>query len=224
MPLENSLMLDFKLYAITDRWLVTDLKAFAANAARHGLRALRMREGDLDPGTSMEMALDLRNAMRGQKFFVSTPDDAPDAAGIAAAFAGIVFANGFHVPERGIGSEWTPERVRGPFQDMLCGVSVHSLDAAQRAEAWGADFLTFGNVFDTPSKRAMGFEPQGLGKLKKVVNAVKLPVFAIGGITPAGARLCLDEGAWGVAVIRDLLVAPDLGERIEQYREVLGTL
>ena len=217
-------MLDFKLYAITDRWLAKNLMSFASEAAGFGLRALRMRERDLGSHAAMKLALDLRDRMRGKKFFVSSGEAARDAAGIAAGFAGIVFANGFHVPERGIGSDWTPERVRGPFPGMLCGVSVHSLEAAQRAEAWGADFLTFGAVFEAPSKRAMGFEPQGLANLKQVVNAVGIPVFAIGGVTPAGARLCVDQGAWGVAVIRDLLVTPDLGARLAEYREVLGTL
>ncbi len=217
-------MLDFKLYAVTDRWLVSDLRQYASEAVKHGLRALRMREGDLEPGSSMRLALELQTVMRGNRFFVSAGDYVPDPAGQAAGFAGIVFANGYHVPERGIGSEWTPTRIRGSFPGMQCGVSVHSLDAAQRAEAWGADFLTFGAVFETPSKRAMGFEPQGIKKLREVVDSVKIPVFAIGGVTPAAASQCMEEGAWGVAVVRDLILAPNLGERMAEYREVLGSL
>ncbi len=217
-------MLDFKLYAITDRWLAGDLNKFAADASRHGLRALRMRERDLDPSRLMTLALVLRDAMGGKKLFLSAPDGAKDAAGVTAGFAGTVFADGIHIPERGIGSETTPRKISGAFPGMLCGASVHSVDAARRAEAWGAHFLTFGAVFETPSKRALGFQPQGLEKLKEVVKAVNVPVFAIGGITPAGAKRCIEQGAWGVAAVRDLILAPNLGERIAEYREVLGSL
>ncbi|HEX5316641.1 MAG TPA: thiamine phosphate synthase, partial [Candidatus Kapabacteria bacterium] len=217
-------MLDFKLYAITDRWLTMDLKQYAAEAARHGVRAIRMREADMEPEATFRLATDLRKATPTSKLFLSTPDIADKTAGATAGFAAIVQADGVHFPERVIGNEWTPARLTVSFPGLLFGVSIHSVEAAQRAETWGADFLTFGAVFETPSKRAMGFEPQGLIKLKEVVNAVKVPVFAIGGITPSGARLCLEQGAWGVAVVRDLILAADLGERIAQYQEILGSL
>ncbi|MFI5202524.1 MAG: thiamine phosphate synthase [Candidatus Kapaibacterium sp.] len=217
-------MLDFKLYAITDRWLVSDLKQFAAEAAKHGLRALRMRETDMEPRPSLQLAVELRAAIPQSKLFLSVPDLATKPTRVAGGFAATVGADGIHVSEHVLDNEWTPDRLRDALGSILWGASVHSVEAAVKAEAWGADFLTFGPVYETPSKRAMGFEPQGLEKLKEVVNAVKVPVFGIGGITPKGARLCLDQGAWGVAVIRDLLVAPDLGERIAEYRDVLGTL
>jgi thiamine-phosphate pyrophosphorylase len=217
-------MVDFKLYAITDRWLARDVTQFAEEAARQGLRALRMREPDLEPQASLKLALELRDAMHNSKLFLSTPDQAKEPTRVAGGFAATVGADGIHVPERALENEWTPDRLRDALGTMLWGASVHSVEAAVKAETWGADFLTFGPIYETPSKRAMGFEPQGLGNLKAVVNAVKLPIFAIGGITPAGARMCLDQGAWGVATIRDLLVAPSLQERLEQYREILGTL
>jgi thiamine-phosphate pyrophosphorylase len=217
-------MVDFKLYAITDRWLARDLKQFAEEVARHGLRALRMRETDMEPRASLTLAQELRAAIPKVKLFLSVPDMAKEPTRIAGGFAATVHADGIHVPERVLEHEWTPDRLRDALGNILWGASVHSVEASVKAEAWGADFLTFGPVYETPSKRAMGFEPQGLGKLKEVVKAVKLPIFAIGGITPAGARACIDQGAWGVATIRDLLVAPNLQERLAHYREVLGTL
>jgi thiamine-phosphate pyrophosphorylase len=217
-------MLDFKLYAITDRWLTKDLNQFASEAVLHGLRALRMREPGLSPQDSFRLAMGLRNAIPKSKLFLSPSDGAVEVAGALGGFAAVVGANGIHLPERAIGNKWSPEKLRIPLEGLLCGVSVHSTESAEKAEAWGADFLTFGPVYATPSKQALGFGPQGMEKLAEVVKKVKIPVFAIGGITPAGTRACLDQGALGVAVVSDLLVAPNLGERLDEYREILGNL
>ena len=86
--------------------------------------------------------------------------------------------------------------------DFLIGVSTHSLDEARAAHDAGADFVVFGPVFETESKRAYG-EPQGLEKLRDVTRALgEFPVLAIGGITLDNVGACFDAGARGVAAIR----------------------
>src|SRR5262249_57089967 len=64
----------------------------------------------------------------------------------------------------------------------LIGASVHSVAEAQAATE--ADFLVYGPVYDTPSKRRYG-PPQGLTALAELAAATALPVIAIGGITAA---------------------------------------
>jgi thiamine-phosphate pyrophosphorylase len=87
-------------------------------------------------------------------------------------------------------------------KDFLIGVSTHSLETALDARADGADFIVFGPVFDTESKRAFG-EPQGLEKLREVTTALKgFPVLAIGGINRENAGYCFRAGASGIAAIR----------------------
>ncbi len=217
-------MVNFSLYAITDRWINPDLKQFAIQAARCGVRALRIREKDLDRVSSFRLANELRAALPKQKLFLSAPEEADEMVGTAAGFAAVVGANGIHLPEHAIGDQWSPNRLKAAMNDLLCGVSVHSVESARKAERWGADFLTFGPVYATPSKEALGFGPQGLKKLSEVVKTVNIPVLAIGGITPARAKECVDQGAWGVAAVRDLLTAPNLKERIAEYKDVLGVL
>ena len=86
--------------------------------------------------------------------------------------------------------------------DFLIGVSTHSLETALNARAEGADFIVFGPVFDTESKRAFG-EPQGLDKLREVTKALEgFPVIAIGGINRENADECFRAGASGIAAIR----------------------
>lgn len=85
--------------------------------------------------------------------------------------------------------------------DFLIGVSCHSLVAVERAEWAGADYVFFGPIFDTPSKRNFG-APQGLARLGAICSAVKIPVIAIGGITATNAADCVQAGARGIAAIR----------------------
>jgi|SRR5687768_10675580 len=86
-------------------------------------------------------------------------------------------------------------------KDFLIGVSTHSLEEALQARADGVDFVLFGPVFETESKRAYG-APQGLDKLREVTNALPgFPVMAIGGINLQNAAECLHAGASGIAAI-----------------------
>ena len=86
--------------------------------------------------------------------------------------------------------------------EFLIGVSTHSLDEARAASAAGADFVVFGPVFETESKRVYG-RPQGLDKLAEVTRELgEFPVVAIGGITLENAGDCFRAGASGVAAIR----------------------
>lgn len=85
--------------------------------------------------------------------------------------------------------------------EFLIGVSTHSLEEAQAARARGADFVVFGPVFETESKRAFG-PPQGVDKLRDVTRELNgFPVLAIGGITLDNIPACFDAGARGVAGI-----------------------
>ena len=85
--------------------------------------------------------------------------------------------------------------------EFLIGASTHSREEAQAARDGGADFVVFGPVFETESKRAFG-PPQGLEKLRDVARALdEFPVLAIGGITLENIPACLSAGARGVAGI-----------------------
>jgi thiamine-phosphate pyrophosphorylase len=103
-------------------------------------------------------------------------------------------------------------------KEYLIGVSTHSLDEARAARAAGADFIVFGPVFETESKRAYG-EPQGLNKLAEVTRALgEFPVLAIGGITLANVVECFQAGASGVAAISMLNDAEKLSATVETIR------
>ena len=79
------------------------------------------------------------------------------------------------------------------------GVSCHSVDDALEAERLGAAYITFGHVFATDCKK--GLEPRGVEALKKVCEAVKIPLYAIGGINCENIGLLFENGACGACVM-----------------------
>jgi thiamine-phosphate pyrophosphorylase len=99
--------------------------------------------------------------------------------------------------------------------DFLLGVSCHSLEAAQKAQAAGAHYIFFGPIFATPSKAAFG-APQGLERLEQVCRAVAIPVIAIGGVTLENAVSCISAGASGIAAIRLFQEARDIPQLISR--------
>jgi thiamine-phosphate pyrophosphorylase len=92
--------------------------------------------------------------------------------------------------------------------EFLIGVSTHSLEEANLACRDGADFVVFGPVFDTASKRQFG-DPLGPSSLAQVSSALTpFPVLALGGVTTGNAAECIRAGARGIAAIR-MLELPD---------------
>ncbi len=104
---------------------------------------------------------------------------------------------GVHLPEQSV----LDPRMRSLLSDknMRLGRSVHSVAAAHRGAMEGVDYLFFGHIY--PSNSKPGLPPQGLEKLEQVVQAVDIPVFAIGGITLERIQEVKKTGCAGVAVI-----------------------
>jgi thiamine-phosphate pyrophosphorylase len=118
-----------------------------------------------------------------------------DYADIALA----VDADGVH-----LGQDDLPLReARRIMGDKIIGISTHSVVEALEAERDGADYIGFGSVFPSTTK-AVG-APKGLEWLKTVINAVTIPVVAIGGIKPDNVLSVFETGCDGVAVSSGLL-------------------
>ena len=103
----------------------------------------------------------------------------------------------------------------------LVGRSVHGAAEARRVESdGGCDYLLFGTVFPTGSKPA-GHPVAGVDALAAVCRAVKLPVFAIGGIHPRNADRAMAAGAAGVAAMALFAEAPDPAAAARELRHSL---
>ncbi|HLW81251.1 MAG TPA: thiamine phosphate synthase [Candidatus Acidoferrales bacterium] len=104
--------------------------------------------------------------------------------------------------------------------DFMAGVSCHELSEAIAAENAGANYIFFGPIFETPSKKAFG-PPQGTMRLAEICSRVHIPVLGIGGITQGNASSCLRAGAAGIAAIRmfqETQASSDLAETVSRLR------
>ena len=99
---------------------------------------------------------------------------------------------------------------------LLLGRSIHDVDGARNAAELGADYLLAGNVFATASHP--GAEGRGLDWLAKIVETVSIPVIAIGGITSERVAEVISTVAHGVAVGREILLAPNPQQAAEDLR------
>jgi len=189
----------FRLYLVTDRAGTNGrpLLSVIEQALHGGVDAVQLRERDLPTKELLELAHHVRDLCRrhNARLLVNDRIDVALAVG----------ADGVHLPA----SSFLPadaRRLLGP--QALIGVSTHRSEDIGAAAAGGADFVVFGPVFDTPSKRPFG-APLGLDALAAATQAVALPVLAIGGITAARVDAVRHCGACGVAVISAIGAADD---------------
>ncbi len=193
-------LIDFNLYLITDRHQVapdhTLLSAVDA-ALQGGVKAVQLREKDLSAAELLPLARELRVLTRhhGALLLIN------DRIDIALA----VQADGVHLGGHSLPADIARELV-GP--DLLIGISTHTHDEIRIAEQQGADFVTFGPVYATPSKAAFGL-PQGLHALSEACRVSGLPVFALGGITSSRLPEARQAGASGIALISAILARSD---------------
>lgn len=193
---------DFRLYLITDRRQTRgrQLEEVIEEALKAGVKAVQIREKDMKTRELLSLSLRMKRLTEkyGAKLFVNDRLDIALASG----------ADGVHLGQRSI----PPHAVRKACGGkILIGVSTHSAEEALKAQAGGADFITFGPVFKTPSKLSYG-EPVGTNRLGEAAGRTSIPVFAIGGIKAGNAPEALMAGAKGIALISAITASPDVGD------------
>lgn len=190
-------MINFRLYFVTDRHQTAGrpLPDVVRAALDGGVRAVQLREKDLEAGELYRLAARLREltARYAARLLIN------DRLDVALA----VEADGVHLGQMSFPVR-AARQLLGP--DTLIGVSTHT--PAEIVAAEGADFVIFGPVYFTPSKATYG-KPQGLERLRQAVRSSPVPVFAIGGIHTGRIAAVRAAGARGIALISALSGAPD---------------
>lgn len=205
-------MIDFDLYLITDRKQArnSNLAAVLEGALRGGVKAVQLREKDLSARAMYETALWMRELTFrfGARLLINDRIDIALAAD----------ADGVH-----LGGESIPVPAARKLigKGKLIGVSCHDRADALAAQDDGADFITFGPVYYTPSKARYG-DPVGIEALRETAGLLGIPVFALGGIKKENARDAIVAGAHGIALISAIVAADNPEKEASAFSALLS--
>ncbi len=201
------------LYAIVDNTLTPHLShpELAEKVLQGGARIIQLRvkpPAPLSHRKLLETAKVIRKLTRQHESSLIINDRADIA--LAAE------ADGLH-----LGQDDLPlseaRRILG--ENKVIGISTHSLEEAERAWKEGADYLGFGPVFTTETK-GESLSPRGAESLKQVVDAIDLPIIAIGGINEKNIEEVIQAGATGAAIISSITTAEDITEKTRLFVEL----
>jgi thiamine-phosphate pyrophosphorylase len=131
--------------------------------------------------------------------------------------ARLVQAEGVHVGQDDLSIAAVRE-IAG--SNCVIGKSTHSVDQAIRAFSEGADYIGFGPIFATPTKP--DYQPIGLEEVQRVHEAVRIPIFCIGGITLDNLPEVMEAGARRVVIVSGLLQAEDIVAYGRSAKELLN--
>lgn len=165
-----------------------------------------LREKDLPVKEYSELARKIRDICRsaGASLIVHSHPEVARELGIPA----------LHMPLDALGKMSSEERKEF---DVL-GASCHSVEDVLRAKAFGCDYVTAGHVYATDCKP--GLPPRGADFLAEVCGpAAPMPVFALGGLTPARAPEVRRAGAAGFAMMSSAMDAENPAELFRKYWE-----
>ena len=200
------------LYAITPEMTDTDaLLDKVKSAIEGGARLVQYRTKSEDVALRHEQASELLLLCRAFHVPLIINDD--------VRLAALVDADGVHVGEDD--ASLKEARINlGP--DKIIGVSCYQdLARAKQFQAEGADYVAFGSFY--PSATKPGARPCPIGLLTEAKQVLRVPVVAIGGITPENAVALVAAGADAVAVITALFDAPDIAATAAHFDSLFQT-
>jgi thiamine-phosphate pyrophosphorylase len=200
-----------RLYGILDLGYVEilDCATMAETMIAGGVDLIQFRAKELGSAQIAELAADLHRltAERGVPLIIN---DHPEVARVVAA-------EGVH-----LGQDDMPivEARQIAGANCMVGKSTHSVDQAIRAFSEGADYIGFGPIFATPTKP--DYPPVGLEEIRKVHDAVRIPIFCIGGIKLENLPEVIEAGARRVVIVSGLLQAPNPAEYARAAKALLN--
>lgn len=174
------------------------------NAVAAGVEVVQYRRKDASTSALFAEADVLRKLCRRTLFIVN------DRVDIALA----VEADGVH-----LGQEDLPLQAARKLlgKEKIIGLTVHSVEKAQQAEAAGADYLGVSPIYPTRTKLDAG-RPAGIQLIRQIKAVVKIPLVAIGGISLANASEVVQAGADVVCAISAVVSREDVQAEIGRFQ------
>jgi thiamine-phosphate pyrophosphorylase len=188
------------LYGICDLGYLTRDKAVPVSRLllQGGAGILQLRAKGHDPANLIDLALELKDLC--VEFAV--PFIVNDHLQLALDSQ----AHGLHLGQDDGSLAPAREQLK---EGVLLGRSTHSLEQARLALAEGADYIGFGPLFPTPTKKGRpGIGMADISRMEAEVGT-KIPAFCIGGIKPGNLEAVMESGARRVVIVSHLLTSPD---------------
>jgi thiamine-phosphate pyrophosphorylase len=206
----NSRLNETRLYVLVDsRPSEAEFNRLIESLVAAGVDAIQLRDKQLDDRTLLSRARRLRDLTAGtESLFIM--NDRPDLAVLSRA-------DGIHVGQEELSVKDT-RTIVGP--KMLIGVSTHSVEQARQAVLDGANYIGIGPTFPSDTKFFEKFI--GVELLKQVAAEIRLPAFAIGGITRENLPRVIEAGIRRVAVSGAVVNAADIQTAVRELRELLS--
>lgn len=201
-----------KLYLVTDPVLHRGrgVAATCEEALKAGVRFVQLRDKNASTRSLYDSALTLRNmCTEYSSCFVVN-----DRIDVAMA----VKADGVHLGQSDMPAD-IARSIMGP--KAIIGVSVRTLEEAEKAKADGADYIAANLVFSTETKKDIK-EPLGLEMVSILSRASSLPMIAIGGINPENTALVINAGCTGVAVVTAIMNADSPSREVDNFLSVIN--
>ena len=201
------------LYGVTDRsWLMGDtLYHQVEQALKGGATFVQLREKELDPEAFLQEAKEIKALCASYH----VPFVINDNVDIALA----IDADGVHVGQ----SDMEAGNVRQKLgKDKIIGVSAGTVEQALLAQKHGADYLGVGAVFPTGTKKDAAHLSPDI--LKKICDAVDIPVVAIGGITKDNIKELKGSGIDGIAVVSAIFAAENIENATRELKETVKSI
>lgn len=171
-----------------------------------GIKIIQYREKDKKMKAKYEECQVIRKmtAEAGVTFIVNDDID----------LAMLVKADGVHIGQDDLPIEKVRELVG---EEMVIGLSTHSPAQAEDAVKRGADYIGVGPIFKTATKKDVCL-PVGLEYLEYVIQNIRIPFVAIGGIKVDNIAQVAGLGATCISVVTDITTASDILERAQELR------
>jgi len=200
-----------RLYGIIDLGYVASARITSVAEALidGGVDLLQLRAKDSSPSDIESVARDLHRITSGR----NVPLIVNDHPGIARAIG----AEWVHVGQDDLSLAEARE-IAG--RGCVVGKSTHSLDQAIRAFYEGADYIGFGPIFSTPTKP--DYTPVGLDEIAAVHDAVRIPIFCIGGIKLDNLAEVMEAGARRVVIVSGFLQAENISAAARSAKDLLN--